>query len=88
MGRRIVARRHRVGSRAALGRAKNLFNRGQAAESKDDPITAYENYYQAWEKEPKNLRYKTAYERLRFQAGAAHVSKGKSLPHRAMTPQR
>ncbi len=69
-----------VCSRAASGPgAKTLFNRGQAAETKDDPITAYENYYQAWEKEPKNLRYKTAYERLRFQAGAAHVSKGERL---------
>jgi general secretion pathway protein D len=67
-------------SRAASGPgAKTLYNRGQAAEAKDDPITAYENYYQAWEKDPKNLRYKTSYERLRFQAGAAHVSKGEKL---------
>jgi general secretion pathway protein D len=59
--------------------AKTLYNRGLAAETKDDPITAYENYYQAFEKEPKNLRYKTAYERLRFEAGSAHVSKGEKL---------
>jgi general secretion pathway protein D len=60
-------------------RAKTLFERGQTAEAKDDPITAYENYYQAYEKEPKNLRYKTAYERLRFLAGSAHVTKGEKL---------
>src|ERR1700748_967826 len=59
--------------------AKPLYQRGQAAESKDDPITAYEDYYQAFEKEPKNLSYKTAYERLRFQAGSAHVDKGEKL---------
>ena len=53
--------------------------RGQAAEAKDDPITAYENYYQAFQKEPKNLRYKTAYERLRFQAASAHVEQGEKL---------
>ena len=42
---------------AASGpKAKTLYQRGQAAEAKDDPITAYENYYQAYEKEPKNLR--------------------------------
>src|SRR6201996_2164557 len=65
---------------AASGpKAKTLYARGQAAESKDDPITAYEDYYQAYEKEPKNMRYKTAYERVRFQAGAAHVSKGEKL---------
>src|ERR1700688_4965637 len=59
--------------------AKKLYANGQAAETKDDPITAYENYYQAFQKEPKNLRYKTAYERLRFQAGSAHVEKGEKL---------
>ena len=46
---------------AASGpKAKKLYELGQAAEAKDDPITAYENYYQAFQKEPKNLRYKTA----------------------------
>ena len=52
---------------------------GQPAEAKDDPITAYEDYYQAWKLEPKNLRYKTAYERLRFLAASAHVSRGEKL---------
>jgi general secretion pathway protein D len=65
---------------AASGpKAKTLYERGQTAEAKDDPITAYENYYQAYEKEPKNLRYKAAYERLRFEAGSAHVSRGEKL---------
>jgi general secretion pathway protein D len=65
---------------AASGpKAKTLYERGQAAEAKDDPVTAYENYYQAYEKDPKNLRYKTAYERLRFQAAAAHVNRGEKL---------
>jgi general secretion pathway protein D len=65
---------------AASGpKAKKLYERGQLAEAKDDPITAYEDYYQAFQKEPKNLRYKTAYERLRFQAGSAHVDRGEKL---------
>jgi len=59
--------------------AKTLYQRGQAAETKDDPITAYEDYYQAFQKDPKNLRYKTAYERLRFLAASAHVSHGEKL---------
>jgi general secretion pathway protein D len=59
--------------------AKKLYTQGQAAEAKDDPITAYEDYYQAWQKEPKNLRYKTAYERLRFLAGSAHIEKGEKI---------
>jgi general secretion pathway protein D len=69
-----------VCSFAASGpKAKTLYERGQAAEAKDDPITAYEDYYQAFQKEPKNLRYKTSYERLRFVAASAHVSKGEKL---------
>jgi general secretion pathway protein D len=60
-------------------KAKTLYQNGQTAEAKDDPITAYEDYYQAWKMEPKNLRYKTAYERLRFLAAAAHVSRGEKL---------
>ena len=65
---------------AASGpKAKTLYERGQLAEAKDDPITAYEDYYQAFQKEPKNLRWKTAYERLRFLAATAHVSKGEKL---------
>src|ERR1700760_1264492 len=68
-------------------KAKTLYQRGQLAEDKDDPITAYEDYYQAFQKEPKNLRYKTAYERLRFQAGTAHVSRGEKLLAQGDTTQ-
>ncbi len=57
-------------------KAKTLYTNGQTAEAKDDPITAYDDYYQAWKLEPKNLRYKTAYERLRFPAASAYVSRG------------
>ena len=65
---------------AASGpKAKTLYERGQTAEAKDDSITAYEDYYQAYQKEPKNLRYKTAYERLRFLAASAHVSRGEKI---------
>ena len=60
-------------------KAKTLYANGQTAEAKDDPITAYEDYYQAWKLEPKNLRYKTAYERLRFLAASAHVTRGEKL---------
>jgi general secretion pathway protein D len=60
-------------------KAKGLYAAGQTAEAKDDAIMAYEDYYQAWKLEPKNLRYKTAYERVRFVAASAHVSKGEKL---------
>jgi general secretion pathway protein D len=64
---------------AKTTKAKTLYANGQTAEAKDDPITAYEDYYQAWKLEPKNLRYKTAYERVRFVAASAHVSRGEKL---------
>jgi general secretion pathway protein D len=64
---------------AKTSKAKTLYANGQTAEAKEDPITAYEDYYQAWKLEPKNLRYKTAYERLRFTAGSAHVTRGEKL---------
>lgn len=59
--------------------AKTLYQRGQLAEQKDDIITAYEDYYQAFQKDPKNLRYKTAFERTRFAAASAYVSRGEKL---------
>ena len=59
--------------------AKKLYDAGQLAEAKDDVITAYEDYLQAFKKDPKDLRYKTAWQRTRFAAAAAHVSRGEQL---------
>jgi general secretion pathway protein D len=59
--------------------AKKLYDAGQLAEAKDDVITAYADYLQAFNKDPKDLRYKTAYQRTRFAAAAAHVSRGEKL---------
>ena len=59
--------------------AKSLYNQGVLAESKDDVITAYEDYVQAYKKDPKDLRYKTAWVRTRFLAASAHVSRGEKL---------
>lgn len=59
--------------------AKSLYNQGQTAEAKDDIITAYEDYAQAFRLDPKDLRYKTAYNRVRFAAASAHVERGEKL---------
>jgi general secretion pathway protein D len=67
------------GTQARESSAKKLYQQGQLAEEKDDIITAYEDYYQAFQKDPKNLRYKTAYQRTRFPAGSAYVSRGEKL---------
>jgi len=59
--------------------AKKLYDLGQVAEAKDDVIAAYADYLQAFKKDPKDLRYKTAWQRTRFAAAAAHVSRGEKL---------
>ena len=59
--------------------AGKLYKAGKAAEAKDDILTAYEDYYQAYQKNPKNLDYKTAYERTRFTAASLHVKRGQTL---------
>ena len=40
--------------------AKTLYKEGQAAEAKDDYLAAYAAYAAAFQKEPKNLYYKTS----------------------------
>jgi len=52
--------------------------RGERAELRQDYDTAYEAYKQASEKAPKDIRYKTRYENMRFKAAAAHVDRGRT----------
>jgi general secretion pathway protein D len=59
--------------------AKKLYRQGQAAEARDDVEAAYEAYYQAFQKKPQNLTYKTAYERTRSTAASLHVEHGELL---------
>jgi len=66
-------------ARAHAQSAKSLYKQGVNAEAKDDIETAYEDYYKAFQKDPKDLRYKTAYERTRFSAAAAHIHHGQKL---------
>ncbi|HXE06796.1 MAG TPA: cohesin domain-containing protein, partial [Acidobacteriaceae bacterium] len=53
--------------------------RGQAAELKEDYDTAYECYLKAHQKSPKDMRYLTRLDRMRFQAAAQHVDRGRVL---------
>ncbi len=59
--------------------AKSLYQQGQLAENKGDIITAYEDYEQAFEKDPKNLRYKASRDRTFSAAGSAYVDRGENL---------
>ena len=53
--------------------------RGQDAEVREDYDTAYEDYKHAHDKSPKDLRYKTHLERMRFLAGVQHIDRGRIL---------
>src|SRR6266702_7564085 len=64
---------------AIADKAKDLFNKGQDAEARQQYETAYEFYKQAYDLKPKDLRYRAAFERARFQAAAAHVHRGQQL---------
>ncbi|MHB1841133.1 MAG: tetratricopeptide repeat protein, partial [Acidobacteriaceae bacterium] len=59
--------------------AKKYFKEGKRAEIREDYITAYQDYRQAWLVKPKDMEYKESYERLRFQAAAQYVGMGKKL---------
>jgi general secretion pathway protein D len=64
---------------AAADQAKNLYQKGQDAEARQNYEAAYDFYKQAYDQKPKDLRYRASYERLRFLAGASHVHRGQLL---------
>lgn len=53
--------------------------RGEAAELKEDYDTAYQDYLTAHQKAPKDMRYLAHLDRMRFQAAAQHVDRGRVL---------
>jgi general secretion pathway protein D len=59
--------------------AGHFFKRGQVAENRGDVQTAYEDYYQAYQKKPGDERYKIAYERMRPNAASLYVEQGERL---------
>ncbi len=69
-----------AGFGASTGQAQSAAGwnkRGQAAESREDYDAAYEAYRQAFQKSPRDIRYKARYENSRFKAAAAHVDRGR-----------
>jgi len=64
---------------ASADKAKSLYNQGKDAEARQNYEQAYDLYKQAYDLKPKELAYRSAYERLRFLAGASHVHRGQLL---------
>jgi general secretion pathway protein D len=59
--------------------AQALDKKGQTAEAKKDYDAAYEAYKQAHEKKPKDIRYETHLQNMRFMAATQHIDRGRVL---------
>ena len=59
--------------------AKTFYNRGVAAEQREDFEAAYENYQKAAAKAPTDLRYRESLYRVRISASGLHVTQGRKL---------
>jgi general secretion pathway protein D len=64
---------------AAAESARSLYNKGRDAVARQDYIAAFEAYAAAYQQNPKELKYRVAYQRLKLPASAAHVKKGQDL---------
>ena len=59
--------------------AKALYDKGQDAEARQNYEQAFDYFKQAYNLKPKDLRYRTAFERNRFLAAASEVHRGQIL---------
>jgi tetratricopeptide (TPR) repeat protein len=59
--------------------AKALYEKGQDAEARQNYEQAFDYFKQAYNQKPKDLRYRTAFERTRFLAASARVHRGQIL---------
>jgi len=59
--------------------AKGFYEKGQDAEARQNYEQAFDYFKQAYNLKPKDLRYRTAFERTRFYAASSHVHRGQVL---------
>jgi general secretion pathway protein D len=64
---------------AIADKAKTFYAKGQDAEARQNYEVAYENYKQAFDLKPTEMRYRVAFERTKFLAAASHVHRGQLL---------
>jgi len=64
---------------AVADKAKDLYNKGKDAEARLNYEAAYEFFKQAYDLKPKDLRYRSAFERTRFECAASIVHRGQIL---------
>jgi general secretion pathway protein D len=64
---------------AVADKAKSIYEKGQDAEARQNYEGAYEFYKQAYDLKPKDLRYRTSFERMRSKAALSIVHHGQVL---------
>jgi general secretion pathway protein D len=64
---------------AIADKAKTLYDKGQDAEARQNYEAAYNFYKQAYDLRPKDLRYRSGFERMRFKAAATLVHHAEGL---------
>src|SRR5271163_859430 len=64
---------------AIADKAKSLYAKGEDAEARQNYEAAYDFFKQAYDLKPKDLRYRTSFERMRFKAAATVVHHGQGL---------
>ncbi|MFY9559137.1 MAG: cohesin domain-containing protein [Terriglobales bacterium] len=64
---------------AFADQAKLLYEKGADAEARQNYEQAYDYYKQAFALKPKDLKYRTSYERTKFLSAASHVHRGQIL---------
>ena len=71
----------------AADKAKELYDKGADAQARQDYEKAYEYFKQAYDLKPKDLRFRTAYERNKFLAASSHVHHGQLLRDDGKLPE-
>src|SRR6201993_4612662 len=64
---------------AIADKAKDLYAKGEDAEARQQYEAAYDFFKQAYELKPKDLRYRAAFEHIRFEAAATITHRGQKL---------
>ena len=64
---------------AIADKVKDLYAKGQDAEARQHYEVAYGFFKQCYDLKPKDLRYRAAFERVRFEAAASIVHNGQKL---------
>src|SRR2546423_1952240 len=59
--------------------ARSLYNKGRDAQARQNYEAAYQYFKGAYDKDPKNIRYRADYERSRFYAAMVKVHRGQLL---------